>query len=66
VNYDQQSCRSADAQKDQSLFAIRMLGVIEQPRRQVVECTLRFFKPNPVLSAMGFILTLILIEPQHL
>ena len=66
MDYNQQSCRGADAQKDQSLFAIRMLRVIEQPRRQIVECALRFFKPNPVLSAIGFILVLIPIEPQHL
>jgi hypothetical protein len=66
VDYNQQSGRGADAQKDQSLFPIRMLRVIEQPRRRIVECAQRFFKPNPVLSAIGFILTLILIEPQHL
>jgi hypothetical protein len=43
-----------------------MLGVIEQARRRVVECALRFFKSNPMLSAIGFILTLIPIETQHI
>ena len=66
MDYNQPSCRGADAQKDHSLFAIRMLRVIEQPRRRIVECALRFFKPNPVLSAIGFVLTLIPIEPQNL
>jgi len=42
-----------------------MLRLIEQPRRRIVERALRFFKPNPVLSAIGFILALIPIKPQH-
>ena len=53
-------------EQDEPILVLGMLRIIKQPPAWIVENTLSFFKPDPVLGAIAFVLPFIPIEPQHI
>ena len=63
---DQQSQNGAEAEKDETILLLGMIGVVDQQGTLIGKYRGGFLEVNPVLAAVGFALGLIPVKSQFI